>query len=385
MELGLLIPVKKGGHYDFGKRCQESLDQILSLKKMGFTLQEIKSMFLFGSLSRLHSKEEKAYYRSYFKKNLERIEEDLKRLEAAKSLVIKTLDTTEEVDSRSKSVIGIPLRMLPMLECPSCKSDLMLKSGQVTDNKIINGALGCGCGKTYAIQNGILVIDPIYIDMDFPQDTDMRVEYFQTTSKEYIEKIYVAGRWMENVLEGWNETSVILEPGIGSGYALGQCIHIIPEGSLYIAVDHNMNRLEEIQTYFAKSEMNFDLVLIGADFLSLPIKNKTVDVLMDMSGSSNRAFDSEIFLIKDINRVLNDEVQLFALYILAEGIQEDAIPKKYHRLFNRQPILNELSDLGFDIIAEFETDKVYEGGPHEDYIDFVKSTWTFCCYAKRSI
>lgn len=385
MDLGLLVPVKKGGHYDFGSVCQDSLDQVISLKEMGFTLQEIRSMFLFGALSRLHSGEEKAYYRSYFKKNLDRIEGELKRLKAAKQLVLNTLNTSNEEDSAEQSVIGIPLRVLPMLVCPKCKGDLMLRSGQVTDNKILEGTLGCSCGMSYDVKNGILMIDPILEEMDFSDDGDMRVEYFETTSKEYIEKIYIAGRWMENALEDWTQPSIILEPGVGSGYALGQSLHAIPQGSVYFAVDHNMNRLNEIRTYFSKSALNFDLVLIGADFMSIPLRDKSIEVIMDMSGSSNRAFDSDQFLIKDLEPLLQEQASLYGLYILADGIDGNEIPFENHTLFQKTPILEALKALNFNILADFETDKVEEGGPHEEFIDFVKSTWTLCCYAKRNM
>lgn len=383
MELGLIVPVKKGGHYDFSGNCQKNLDKVKSFKSMGFTLQEIRKVFQFSALSRLHSTEEKAYYLSYFRNNLARIEAEMQRLISAKALVEGTLNDMDYSETKPQSIIGVPLNALPLLCCPSCKSDLMLKSGRVAENKIIEGELGCGCGMVYRIDDGILEIDPIHIDMDFSDDMDMRVEYFESTSDEYIEKIYIAGRWMENVLLDFSEPKVILEPGIGSGYALGQGMNSIPQGSLYFAVDHNLNRLKEIRDYFSRSVLGFDLVLIGADFLSTPLKNKCVDVVLDMSGSSNRAFDSSEFLLKEMNHFVKDDASLYGLYIMADGIDPNAIPFENHRLFHLESVKEELNDLGFDILSDNETGKVTEGGPHEGFVEFVKSTWTYCCYAKR--
>ncbi len=226
---------------------------------MGFTLQEIRKVFQFSAMSRLHSAEEKSYYMSYFSKNLERIDEEIERLVSAKELVEDTLNSMDGSENEPLTIIGIPLKALALLSCPSCKGgDLMLKSGQVIENKIIEGELGCSCGMVYGIRNGILEIDPVYIDMEFSNDVAMRVEYFETTSDEYIEKIYIAGRWMENVFTDWVEPKVILEPGIGSGYALSQSLQSIPEGgSLYFAVDHNMNRLNEIKDYLSRSRFQF--------------------------------------------------------------------------------------------------------------------------------
>ena len=41
MELGLLVPCKKGGHYEFDDSCKEDLHEILQLKEIGFSLKNV--------------------------------------------------------------------------------------------------------------------------------------------------------------------------------------------------------------------------------------------------------------------------------------------------------------------------------------------------------
>ncbi len=383
MELGLIVPVKKGGQYNFTNTCQKSLDQVLSFKQMGFTLNEIKNIFHFSALSRIHSLEEKNHYKQYFEENYTRIKQEIKRLESAKELVEKTLYNMDISEAESKSVIGLPIQVLDLLSCPKCKNDLFFKEGIVEDNKIIKGCLSCQCGQIYPIEKGILKIDPVYEDLNYPDEKDMRVEYFESTASGYIEKIYIAGKWMASVAEGWTKPEVILEPGVGSGYALGQTLDYIPKGATYIAVDHNMNRLIKMREYFSKSDIHFNLVLVACDFLKIPLKEKSVDVVMDMSGSSNRAFDSPDFLLKEICPVFKKTARLYGLYIMADGIDGREIPQTHHYLFQKEPIKEAIQNLGFDIKYETETDKTSEGGPHESYVDVVKSTWTYCFYAIR--
>ncbi len=387
MELGLIVPLKIGSYYQFGSNAQEDLERILAFKNMGFTLSEIKKIFHFHALSRMHSSEEKEYYTQFFKSNLEKIQEELRRLKNAEMLVSSTLDNIIIEDDVIQSVIGVPLRILHLLSCPKCHGDLMLKQGQVVENKIVEGDLSCSCGEVYKIKEGILVIDATHIEIEYYSESNLRVEYYTSTSEEYIDKIYISSRWLINVMleSGFTDKSepFILEPGIGTAYALTQCLHAIPDNSVYFAVDNNMVRLEETKKYMERSKMNFDLVLVGSDFLNIPLKKKTVDVLMDMSGSSNRAFDNDVFLLDDIEALFKEDLEIFGMYLLAEGIHEDKIPSEFHHLFTKKVIKKKLMNLDIDVTTELETGKITTGGPYESYIDFVDSSWSYCCHGKR--
>ncbi len=383
MDLGLIVPVKKGGQYHFDSNCMKRLETVLVYKSMGFTLQEIKKMFHFMSLSRLHNDSERAFYRQFFKDNLLRINTELDRLETAKKLAEEALESIALKTEDEGTVIGIPLSTLSMLSCPKCGGGLELKAGSVRNNKIIDGQLLCSCESVYEVEDGILLISPVYESVEYKNTTDARVEYFETTSDEYVEKIFIAGEWFRSVMGKLDQGLKILEPGIGFGYALTQSLTSIPPGSTYVGVDRNINRLKALKAYFEKSDLKFDLLLIAADFLQIPLREKSIDLVMDMSGSSNRAFESENFLLREIDGLIKDHAEVFGIYIIADGMNGEYIDPKFHRLFQTKAVVEELKALDYLIDTDYTTKKVTSGGPHESFVDYVKSTWSYCCHARR--
>ncbi len=52
MDLSLIIPEKKGGHYFFDEYCQTDLELILYYKDLGFSLNEIKELFFYKNLAK---------------------------------------------------------------------------------------------------------------------------------------------------------------------------------------------------------------------------------------------------------------------------------------------------------------------------------------------
>ncbi|MCQ6383699.1 MerR family transcriptional regulator, partial [Bacillus cereus] len=52
MDLGLVIPEKKGSHYFFDEYCQKDIELILEYKWIGFSLNEIKELFLYKNLGK---------------------------------------------------------------------------------------------------------------------------------------------------------------------------------------------------------------------------------------------------------------------------------------------------------------------------------------------
>ncbi len=87
MDMEIILPEKKGGVYDFGDPCQKSLDEILYLKDMGFSLIEIKAIMTYGLLGKLTPYEQDEYYKMLFMEKHQHIQEEMDNLQEKKGEV----------------------------------------------------------------------------------------------------------------------------------------------------------------------------------------------------------------------------------------------------------------------------------------------------------
>lgn len=239
MDLGLIVPEKRGGHYFFDEQCQNDLELILECKKMGFSLKEIKIIFLYENFSKFTDYKKDMYYQSLFMDKYEKIEQEIKNLVAIKDKLRARLDDLSAKPEGSSSMMGIDLKVLNMLKCLKCSEKLILQDGIINRNQIMEGKLTCNCGEEYLVESGIL-----RIGKPFQANTEFLVEeYILETDSAYLENIHKAAEWSKRKLVQLDlSNKVLLELGSGVGFFLRNVYQGLPENCLYIAVDHNLER-----------------------------------------------------------------------------------------------------------------------------------------------
>jgi DNA-binding transcriptional MerR regulator len=388
MALELLVPEKVGSQYLFDTTCQDDYDEIIQLKAIGFTLAEIQTLMLFRRIGKLTGYDKRVTYKSYFENKLNAVEDELLRLNHIKLELEKTLVNAEVVAEEPVRMLGVPMDGMKYLYCTNCNLPLQLKDGMIENSELMTGTLTCSCGNSLTINDGILYgddIDKALVDIESESEQYID-QYIKTTDSEYLKKIYKELEWSKrHATCSGVENSVILELGTGHGFFMRHFIGEFHESNLYIAVDHDAQVLLWLKKVIERSQPKCKVLFLCADFEKLPLKPASVDLLLDISGSSNYAFEhSDKFLLDKLDPLTKPSTILHAYYILFEKFSKhtkiDDVSKKWFKLDIITEALKRLSYLKTD---DYISDSVEKGGPMEDYFVTGESVFTYLYYGQK--
>ncbi len=385
MDLGLIIPEMQGGHYYFDNRCKSDLEDILSLKGMGFTLNEIKSIFMFKRLGKLTPYEQNQYYKTFFESKYESIGKEIESLKEIRNNLKKKIDELQSYDKEAKNKIGINIRNLSIFKCSKCKGDLMISKGDIDNNQVINGRLKCNCGVEYEIDDGILVSNSKEIEHRLNFNNNYMEEYISSTDIGYLDSVYKGLELMHKKIDYDNfKNKIILELGSGMGFFLRHIYDELPEGSIYIAVDNDLGRHKFLKGILELINCNKNVIFICSDFTEIPIGNRYIDVLVDFSGSSNYGFINEQFLLNKTDNYIKGSAWLIGTYIMFKNFNVNSkIDSKYRKNFNINNVKKEIEKLDYKIIYDDISQPVSKGGKYEDYFVEGEKIYYYLYYGKR--
>ena len=392
MKLNLIVPQKKGGHYIFDKECEEELQEVLKLKDMGFSLQEIKKIFYFKRIGKLTSYQKNNYYQNLYKEKINEIEKEIENLKEAKLDLKEKIADLEKNSPQNKSVLGIGLDALSLFACPDCQGNLSLSAENVKDNQVLKGSLNCNCGKSFKIIDGILYTNSIN-ESDLKIDEELierdHIEkYIKATEPEFMDETYQSLEWLKQNFEELDLTNkIILEPGSGYGYFLRQIYESIPESAYYICIDNEPQMNKYLKSILEMTGEKSNIIFITADLPELPLKNDLVDIMVDFTGTSVYSFQHEDFLPQQLERYFKEKIIMLATFIIYDKFGPNNIVKRPYRYnFMYREVKNNLIKQGFEIKHEHksETKKIKKSmGKYEDFAQPGDKIYSYQLKAER--
>jgi len=385
MDLGLILPEKKGGHYFFDERCQSDLELVLNFKGMGFSLNEIKNLFFYKNFGEFTDYEKDAYYQSLFMEKHKEIEQEIKNLTAIKNRLQNKIENLSASSAASSSIIGIDFKVLDLLKCLKCGEKMILQDGRIIRNKIIEGKLTCECEEEYIIDSGILIAgSPSKSAIDLPLD-EYILEYIKITDSRYLENLHKGGEWSKRKLLSLNLSGkTLLELGTGVGFFLRSFYHDLPEDCLYIAVDHNLERHRFLKNMLEKSGSNQNILFICADFLDIPIQDSSIDIVIDQSGTSNYSFHHKEFLLHELAHLFKSDSHLAGTFIAFKNFSSKSkIEAPFRHNFIVDKLKKNIRDLHFASLDERASDYMDKGGRYENYFVEGENVFSYSFFGKR--
>ncbi|MGG0761703.1 methyltransferase domain-containing protein [Bacillus paramycoides] len=385
MDLGLIIPEKKGGHYFFDEYCQKDVELILEYKWLGFSLNEIKELFLYKNLAKSMNYEKDTFYQSLFKLKYEKIEQEINRLEERKDKLKEMLNNLSKINKVSNSIIGVDLRVLNVLKCFKCSGNLILQDGIINSNQITGGKLTCNCGEEYVITSGVLTAGKSFKTSDRDSFEDSISNYIHETDTAYLENIHREGEWAKKKLMQLDlNDKILLDIGSGLGFFVRNIYDELPEDCLYIAVDRDLNKLLFLKDVLERRKPKRNILFICADFLNIPIQNHSVDIVIDQSGTSNYSFENENFLLYELNTLFKPDCYMLSSFISFKNFCINSqIPTRFRDNFTSSKVKEEILKLQFHSIDERTSEYMERGGKYENFFVQGEEIYTYSFFGKR--
>lgn len=383
MDLQLLLPDKKGGHYFFGEKEEKDLKEILELKKLKFTLSEIRRIVGYLRLSQLRAKEDKNYIKNVFLDKQKILNNEKKEIENAIDVLkskVNQIDSFDEIPESGEGKIGIYLYFMQYLSCPICDIPLELEDGKITSNMIMEGSFRCKCGYNANVEDGI------YISLDDEDKKKVNKEIFTekvkpaTTLGEYAEgtessminHIYKSIDSIIGLMDIDSlDKKIILEVGTGSGFFMRQIASYMNPDNIYIIIDHNIDMIKRIKEYVEKYFQNCKFVFICSDLSKIPIKNHSVDYIINYLTSLNYNLKDNNFLDNlIIPKIKRNGKLIGSSYYLKSGSKLlKSLPAASRIFFEESAYKNAVKNLPLNNIKIKELGSVVVESKYEIIID----------------
>lgn len=298
LERGLLVAQKRGEQYFFTEADEKDLEKIIELKNLEFSLNAISDLLTVQRLSGENTDVFRNYYLPYLLRQKDEIDSEISKLVELSGILCGRINELKLEENKITHALGLPLSALENIVCPKCKISFHLKEGTLQDNMLIEADMSCLCGYQGKIRNGIF-IDETAVRKKLVGDQPMltKEEFLKSSSHTYINYLYQTMTTMMKYMDfSAEKPSYILELNNCAGFFLLQYISYLPENTVYILVDYDLEKLKRLKKNLEMYYRHRKFIFLCCDYDALPLKPGSIDVMVDfcMTKHYKKEFDRNL-------------------------------------------------------------------------------------------
>ena len=308
IDKGLLVPNKKEGQYSFSDVDSKEIEKIIELKQMYFSLAEIHRILTFQRLGGANTEFSRKLFLMILEEKQKHVNHELTKLNVIHNYLTKQIEEITSVSHNHEQLLGFPITSIELLECPSCKKDLNLSAGVIEKNMIIHAEIECECGFKASIKDGIYIDEKaVRHKLVNGKPIPTKEEYLMNTSHSYISYLFKGmAKLIDFTIKYQKGSQYIMELNNCVGFFLLQYIDYLPKDSVYILIDYDIDRMTQLKKNLECYYSHKKFIFLCCDYINLPIKRSTVDIVVDLFMSDVYERENNENLINIITPFLKD-------------------------------------------------------------------------------
>ncbi len=314
MSLGLLMPIQQNTQYVFHQRELEDLEFIQLLKEMHFNLKEIGEVLSLRRTSNWIEPETLTRYVQMLRNKRGELHTELQQLQGALEQIAEEIEVSVAGCGRAHPVVGVPLRALPLLACPTCGTPLRISDGTFFQRSILSGTCHCPCGYQAKILDGVLCTDQIYTgNYDSP---DLNRELYQGLCPEFLRIYQQCCDFIVQELSPISlKNKVVLEGNINGYFFLYRHLRTMEKDALYIITDKYPQVLQQYKVFIESLDLDLDILYIADAAGTFPLAKGCVDVQLDFFSNTEFQFYHRNSFTNQIAPLLTEKAQVIGSYM----------------------------------------------------------------------
>lgn len=371
VDLKLIHPIRKGKYYYFDKEQQVQLDNLLYLKKLRFTLEEIKKIIITRHFSKIKTTIDSSIYEDMLLKKKDDISNEILELSDVMIELESEIKRIKEKQNDTYKERGISFKNLDLICCPNCSKNIEISEGILKGNGIYEGKSECDCGYLLSINQGIIVIKHNRENIIEPYEDNRNHidEFMSEVPKSFVDfSIHSSKEIVRQLLEKRLSDKVLLFMKSGLGYLEISLLEHSKDIKLMILIDDDFNKLRIAKKSIETNFPGCNIICICSELYELPLKKKSVDIAIDFMATFVNGFRLDDNMYEYIIPILKERSSIIGLYLYFKDFDMLSRLKEEKRiLFDGRTIPQSIEAYNYTQTSNYDEVILYEGSNINDF------------------